>query len=224
MSILEELDSLKDEDYKKFNSKIIPTNQVTLGVRLPILKNIAKRIAKENPKEFIQLNKDIYEMILLEGFVISYLKESFLDLLPETENYLEKVDNWAQIDSFILNFKRIKKEKSDILNIVRRWLKSDDEFIVRAGLITLLGYYIEKEDLNLIFNLSNKITHKGYYVFMGNAWLISTCMAKYPKETILFFENNKLDDITHNKAIQKSCESNRVSKKDKETIKKLKRS
>ena len=75
----------------------------------------------------------------------------------------------------------------------------------------------------MIFDLSQGVVHTGYYVHMGNAWLISGCMAKFPEETIAFFRNNTLDHKTHNKAIQKSRESFRVSKEHKEIINALKK-
>ncbi len=220
--ILNKLKTLSDDDYKAFNNKIIPTKQITLGVRLPILRNIAKEIVKENPIEFIKLDKqNIYEMIMIEGLVLSYMNKPFKELLPSIENFINKVDNWAQIDSTICSFENIKKEKDYILDIIKIWIKSDNEFIVRAALIILLSYYIQEENLDMIFRISQSISHKGYYVFMGNAWLISVCMAKFPIETIKFFKNNNLDIKTHNKAIQKSRESYRVSKEDKIIIKSL---
>ena len=223
-TILNELTNLAEDDYKKFNDRIIPTNQKTLGVRVPILRKIAKRIAKKEAIEFVKLNKqNIYEMILLEGLVLSYMDKSFVDILPLTENFLLKVDNWAQIDSTVCNFKGIEKEKEDVFQTVKTWLESEKEFIVRAGLIILLAHYVKEENINMIFTLSQKVKHTGYYVYMGNAWLISVCMAKFPVETIRFFEENTLDKRTHNKAIQKSRESYRVSKEHKDLMKNLKR-
>jgi len=74
MSVLEELQRLAEEDYKAFNNKIIPTKQTTLGVRLPILRKMAKRIAKEDSIDFVKSDKqNIYEMIMLEGMVQSGL-------------------------------------------------------------------------------------------------------------------------------------------------------
>ena len=64
---------------------------------------------------------------------------------------------------------------------------------------------------------------KEYYVQMSVAWLISICYIKYPSITIKYIMNNKLDDFTHNKAIQKIRESYRVSKEDKEHLNMLKR-
>ncbi len=220
--ILNKLKTLSDDNYKAFNNKIIPTKQITLGVRLPILRKIAKEIVKDDAVTFLNLDKqNIYEMIMIEGLVLSYMNKPFKELIPFLECFLNKVDNWAQIDSTICSFKNIKKEKDYILNIVKIWLKSDNEFVVRSALIILLSYYMQEENLDMIFKLSQSVKHKGYYVFMGNAWLISVCMAKFPTQTIKFFKDNTLDIKTHNKAIQKSRESYRVSQEDKNIIKLL---
>ncbi len=222
--ILEELRSLADSTYKDFNMKIIPTQQEMLGVRIPALRKIAKRIAKDSPETFIACDKqNIYEMVMLEGMVLSYINKPFTELLPETENFLKKVDNWAQIDSTVGDYRQIKKQREEVLHIVNRWLHEEEEFVVRAGILVLLSQYVTEEYLPTIFELSQQITHKGYYVHMGNAWLISACMAKFPEETKRFFLTNTLDDITHNKAIQKSIESFRVSKEDKALLRTLKR-
>ncbi|WP_028855989.1 DNA alkylation repair protein [Psychrilyobacter atlanticus] len=224
MNIFEELKSLSDESYKSFIIKLVPTNHNILGVRMPLLKKLAKKITKESPYEFLALDKgNNYEMIMLEGLVISSLKIPFSDLVSYIETYMKKIDNWAQVDSFVMNFKGIKKDKEVVFNMLKPWLNSKEEFIVRTALLILLSYYVNKEYLQNIFDISNKITHKGHYVFMGNAWLISVCMAKFPEETILFFKDNRLDKLTHNKAIQKSRESNRVSKEHKNLLKTLKR-
>ncbi|MBN2804981.1 MAG: DNA alkylation repair protein [Deltaproteobacteria bacterium] len=223
--ILDELNGLADRDYKAFNKKIIPTEHTTIGVRVPVLRKIAKRIAEEATVEFIECDKEnIYEMIMLEGMVLSYSDKSFIELLPLTEAFLNKVDNWAEVDSTVCDFKSIKNQKEDVLKIIKKWLKYDKEFFVRAALVILLAHYVQKENLEMLFKLSQSVKHKGYYVYMANAWLISVCMAKYPSETALFLKKNNLDKRTHNKAIQKSCESFRVSEEYKIKIKQLKRS
>ena len=224
MVVLEELQSLAEEEYKAFNKKIIPTRQTTLGVRMPVLRKIAKRIAGEDAMAFVASDKqNSYELIMLEGMVLASMDASFIDLLPLTETFLRKVDNWAQIDSTVCTFKNIVNEKDTVLMVVQKWLASDKEFFVRAGLVILLAHFVTKEHLHMVFILSQSVVHPGYYVHMGNAWLVSCCMAKFPEETIAFFQNNTLDNKTHNKAIQKSCESYRVSKEHKALLNGLKR-
>lgn len=224
MDILHELKHLAEDEYKAFNARIIPTTQQTLGVRIPHLRKIAKRIAGNEALVFVKKDKqNIYELIMLEGMVLSYINKPFLELLPYTEQFLAKVDNWAQIDSTICDYRNIKREKADVLTVVKKWLTSESEFVVRAGFVVLLAHFIEKENLPMIFALSQSVNHSGYYVHMANAWLISACMAKYPEETIAFLKENTLTAETHNKAIQKSRESYRVSKEHKALLKTFKR-
>ncbi len=219
-TLLEHLKELAENDYKAFNNKIIPTEQTILGVRVPALRKLARQITKTDALAFIQLDKhNIYEMIMLEGMTLSYMDRSFIELLPLTETFLRKVDNWAQIDSTICDYRNIRKEKEQVLTVVKRWLQADEEFVVRAGLVILLAHYIAAENLEMIFQLAEAVKHDGYYVYMANAWMISVCMAKHPAETILFFQNNALDDRTHNKAIQKARESFRVSRNTKRSSK-----
>ena len=94
---------------------------------------------------------------------------------------------------------------------------------VRAGLVLLLAHCVEKRYLETIFSLAQQVDHEGYYVLMANAWLISVCMAKYPEETLTFLGSNTLDRNTHNKAIQKSRESHRVSREHKILLNQLTR-
>ena len=48
-------------------------------------------------------------------------------------------------------------------------------------------------------------------------------MKKNEEKTREFLKNNKLDDFTYNKSLQKMIESNRVSKEVKDELKKMKR-
>ena len=159
--ILAELESLAEDSYKKFNLKLIPTQQKVLGVRIPALRKIAKRIAKEDPFEFLKLDiQNIYEMVMLEGMVLSYINKPFVELLPNTETFLNKANNWAHIDSSVADFKNIKKDKEGVLKIIKKWLKSDKEFVVRAGLIILLGKFVEKNIWILFLNSHKKLLMK----------------------------------------------------------------
>ena len=49
------------------------------------------------------------------------------------------------------------------------------------------------------------------------------CYIKYPKETLNYLKNNKLDSWTHNKSIQKIRESRQVSDNEKNELKKWKK-
>ena len=220
--ILKELNLLKDENYKNFNIKNIPTKQKIIGVRIPILKKTAQKISLNDYVNFIYSDKhNIFELIMLEGLTLSYLKKNFSVLQEDIENYINKVDNWAQIDYVFQNFKSVKKEKEVVLKTIKKMAASKNEFEVRAALVLLLTFFIEKEYINNIFEISNKISNKDYYSLTANAWLISICMYKFPNDTMNFIKDKKLDSKTLKLTIRKIKESLLFKKEKYSNIKKF---
>ena len=53
------------------------------------------------------------------------------------------------------------------------------------------------------------------------AWYFATALAKRYDEAVRYFENRKLDEWVHRKAIQKAVESYRISDEHKEYLKSL---
>ena len=87
----------------------------------------------------------------------------------------------------------------------------------------ILDYYIDEEYLKEDFKIFDDIKHEGYYVKMAVAWAVSVCFVKYPEYTMKFLQTDHMDDFTHNKSIQKICESYRPSKEEKSEVRLLKR-
>ena len=70
----------------------------------------------------------------------------------------------------------------------------------------------------------NEINHSGYYVKMGVAWCLAEIGIKYNEKLMNFLKNkNDLDDFTYNKTLQKMIESFRITKEQKEVLKRMKR-
>ncbi len=217
---IEYLFSLKDDEYQKFNQKIVKTDNI-IGIRLPILKNIAKMIAKGDYLNFIKNNKHQYtEEIMLHGLVITYLKVSFNESIKLFDEYIKYIDSWVTCDSVVMNYKIVSKNLDICLVKIKEYLKSDKPFIKRVGIV-LLFYYLNDDYINEVLILINSIKSDDYYVKMANAWLISISLIKYYDKTIEFLKNCQLDDWTYNKALQKAIESYRI--KDKEFLRKMKK-
>ena len=217
---IEYLFSLKDDEYKKFNQKIVKTDNI-IGIRLPILKNIAKIIAKNDYLSFIKNNKHQYsEEIMLHGLVITYLKIDFNESIKLFDEYIKYIDSWATCDSVVMNYKIVSKNLDICLIKIKEYLKSDKPFIKRVGIV-LLFYYLNDDYIDEVLKLINSIKSEDYYVKMANAWLISICLVKYYDKTVKFLKSCQLDDWTYNKALQKAIESYRI--KDKDTLRKMKK-
>ena len=216
------LNNLAEEKYRDFQYKLIPNAKNILGVRVPILRKIAKDIAKGDWQTFLEdKNKESYEEIMLEGYVIGYAKMDIEKALKYLELFIPKIDNWATCDSSINTFKFTSKNLSRVYDFINPYLKSEKEFEVRFAVIMLLSFYIKEEYIDEVLSIMEKITNKAYYVQMAVAWTISVCYVKFPEKTEEFLLKNSLDDFTHNKSIQKIGESFRVENSDKIRLKKL---
>lgn len=221
-SFLKELDSYKEgESFLKFTKKIVFTKYEILGIKVPNLRKIAKKISKTNIESFLkQVTNSSYEEIMIEGLVISYI-EDYQIFLNYFESFIKKIDNWSICDVCISSMKIVNKNKDDMLNNIKKYLASNDEFIMRVGIILLLDFY--QDNVEEVLSIIDYIDTTYYYVQIAIAWLISVLFIKYRVRIIKYLKNDNLDVFTHNKAIQKIIESTRVSKDDKNMIRKLKK-
>lgn len=224
--IKKKLLELSDEKYKNFHKGLCPGTENILGVRVPILRNYAKEIFKENDwKQTIkQIDNEYYEEIMLQGMLIGQAKNEDINVILEyIKNFVPKIDNWAVCDIFCADLKITKKYKKEIWDFIQQYLKSDKEFELRFVVVMILDYYIDEEYLKKIFSIFEKIKKDDYYVKMSVSWAISICLIKYYDETIKYLKTSKIDIWTHNKAIQKEIESYRIPQDKKEVLKRMKK-
>ncbi|MBP3463469.1 MAG: DNA alkylation repair protein [Clostridia bacterium] len=221
--IREKIFSLADEKYKEFHTSLCPNTDNIIGVRVPILRKYAKELIKEGFEEnFLKIENQYYEEIMLKGMMIGLKKMEITTKLNYIENFIPLIDNWAICDTFVAGLKI--KEKEEFYNFIQKYLdNSKSEFEIRFGLVSLLDYFIEKEYIIKIFQITEKIKKEEYYVEMAMAWLISICYIKFPKETLKYLKSNILSNFVYNKSIQKIIESTRIDNKEKEKLRKMKR-
>lgn len=228
-SVREEILAMTDETYREFQVKLLPQVKNYAGVRLPALRRLAKRIAKENGRGYLEAvlgrnaQEELFEEIMLQGMVIGYWKGSLSDIFSYTELFLPKVDNWSVCDSFCSGFKHASACRDEVWEWLGQFFGSEREFTVRFAVVMLLDYYVEEEYLSRLWEIFDKVRHEGYYVRMAIAWAVSVCYMKYPKESMAYLKDNRLDDYTYNKALQKITESRCISEQEKERIRWMKR-
>lgn len=226
-SIKNDLISLIDEKYKEFHSNLCPGINNILGIRVPVLRNYAKQLAKNYSLEELLANIDdeYYEEIMLQGMIIGLKKKEEWDVVKQLIlDFIPKIDNWAICDTFCAGLKITKKYKNEMWELIQETLKSSKEFEIRFAVVMILDYYIDEEYLEKDFEIFDQIKHEDYYVRMAIAWAISICLIKFYNETTSYLINNtSLDNWTYNKAIQKAIESYRITDKQKDELRKMKR-
>lgn len=219
-----ELFKLQDKKYQEFHSGLCPNVNDIIGVRIPNLRKMAKQIAKENAKEFLENTPiEYYEEKMLYGFVIGYQKASFEENLQYLDKFVPMIDNWAVCDCSCSTFKFTLKHLEEMWNYLQKYLKSNKEFELRFAIIMLMDYYVTEEYIDELLAIYDKIKNEGYYVKMAVAWALSVCYVKFPQKTMELLKQNHLDDFTYNKAIQKMLESYRINEETKSILRAMKR-
>ncbi len=217
--LLAELKQYAEPEYAAFHKRLLKNDNINvLGVRVPTLKKIAKKYKNFMPT-LLSIPDEYYD--------VTFVKLQAAALLPFNSfiNYVEKcvslIDNWATCDSFAP--KCIADHKDEFLPFIKAYLGVNREFYQRYALVTLLHFYVEEGYLGVIFESTEKTDRSLYYVHMAAAWLIAEVLVKYYNLGVEYLKLEKLDIKTHNKAIQKACESYRLTKEQKEYLKSLKR-
>ena len=221
--IVAELFRLQDQKYAAFQAKLIPTVEEDriIGVRTPELRSLAKKLAKEaDTAEFLTtLPHRYFDEDQLHAFVIS-LEKDFDECMAKVEAFLPFIDNWATCDQ--LSPIAFKKEPEKLLPYIDAWLRSDQTYTVRFAIGMLMQHFLDERFNPRYADMVAAVRSEEYYVNMMIAWYFATALAKQYDCILPYLEEKKLDDWTHNKAIQKSMESYRITPVQKAYLKTLK--
>ena len=222
--ILDELFSLQDEEYREFNSKLIPTvsKENVIGIRIPVLRKYEKEIRNsEKAKEFLNSLPHKYtEEYNLHALLLENIK-SYEDTIKALNDFLPFVDNWATCD--IMSIKIFKKHLDILPGQLDIWLNSSHTYTIRFAIKMYMSYYLDENfDVAYMTKIS-KIQSDEYYVNMMLSWYFATALAKQYETAIKFLEENKLSQWVHNKTIQKAIESYRITAEQKTYLRTLKR-
>ncbi len=215
-----------DEKFREFNRRLVPdTSYEMIGVKLPVLKEFAKTVSKDEALSiaFLKENHRYYEEWFLHGLIIAQEKENVSKILTELKAFMPHIDNWAICDSIVASLKAFKKDETAVLDFVRELIDSDKVYAVRFGIVTLLDYFIKDDYLDEILKLTLPLETEEYYINMAIAWLYSVMLVKYYDFIIKIFETHRIKNVfVHNKAIQKAIESYRISDEKKQYLRTLK--
>lgn len=224
MNIQAKLFELQDEEYGKFQAMLtpgIPLEKV-IGVRIPAARKLAKEIlSAPETEEFLKtLPHQYYDENILHAILISEIKD-YDQCMAYTEAFLPFVDNWAVCD--IMSPKVFKKHKPQLMTKIIAWSEDKHIYTCRFGLKMLMAHFLDEHFQPTYLAIPASIHTEEYYLRMMIAWFFATALAKQWNASITFIEQNILDRWTHNKTIQKACESYRITNEQKTYLRTLKR-
>lgn len=221
--IREQLFRQQDKEYAAMQIKILPTVKADriIGVRTPALRAFGKVLYRdENRDAFLaDLPHAYFDEDQLHAFVISEEKD-FDRCIRMVEAFLPYIDNWATCDQ--LSPKAFRMNPERLLPFIRKWIQTKEVYTVRFAIGMLMRYYLDDRFSLEYPEIVASVRSEEYYIRMMIAWYFATALAKQYDAVLPFLEKKTLEDWTHNKAIQKSLESYRITPEQKVYLKTLK--
>lgn len=217
VELIEYLKSIAKEDKIEWTKRIFNTESEVLAIPSPILKAIAKEIAKGDFLSYLNLKIYTYEeLFTINAYLIVRVKD--LDLRKELLfDYLSRSDSWADTDTI----KPIDlKENGDWWWELGFQLRNSEEtFTRRFGVVLLLLFASDLSRGDYIIDiLSSFQKEEEYYVNMALAWVTCEMMIKQRDRALKLFERDVLSSFVTNKSISKCRDSFRVSAEDKQLL------
>lgn len=214
----------QDIKYRDFQSKLTPTiaEGSAIGVRTPILRKLAKGyIKREDVVDFLNdLPHQYFDENQIHAFLIGEIKD-YDECISRLNQFLPYVDNWATCDQ--MSPKCFKKNHDLLSGQLLKWIGTNDTYTIRFAIVSYMSHFLDEDFNEEYLRIVASVKSDEYYINMAIAWYFATALAKQYDATLPYIENNVLDKWTHNKAIQKSIESYRVSDEHKQYLKSLKR-
>lgn len=219
MDIIDLLKNNSDEGYDKFNKSLIPGVGKTYGVRVPVLRQIAEDLMKEDWISYLHTKSDSQEELMIKAIIIQKAKMDMKERLKYSDEFIPLIDNWAVSDIFCGKWKLSENENEDLWKFCTELMKSDDEFKMRVGIVMMMKNHLDDKHIEEILKIAIEFYHPGYYYRMGVAWCLSFAYTEYPELTEKAILSGKLDADVLNKTVRKICDSYRVNKECKERLK-----
>lgn len=216
LRVRKELEKIAEADYKTFSASLIPGVENLLGIRIPILRDMAKKLAKEDWKGCMEWEDTLYfEETMLQGLVLGYAKAPIDEILVYAKQFIPKINNWSVNDTFCSNFKIARKEPQKVWDFLMTYKDSHDEFETRVVAVMLMSHFLDDAHIDDVLRVLGELEIVGYYTSMGVAWAYATAWAKYPEKTKSYLLEHPIDAETYHKTLRKCLESYRISDEDK---------
>ena len=212
----------QDLKYKEFIQKLIPNlSKDIIGVRAPVLRDIAKDIYNDKSNDYRYFLTDLphkyHEEDMIHGYILENIKD-FDEALEYTENFIPHISDWAVCDSFTV--KKMGKYPDKSLEKIKEWIEMDYEYGVRFGIICLIKHFTKNNFSREINYIVAKINREEYYIQMAQGWYFQKALANQREDTLVYFENI-LEGNVKKYAIQKSIDSLQISNRDKAYLRSL---
>lgn len=218
--IYKEICSISNEKLKNFSEKLIPNAKI-IGAKVPDVRGLAKKYAKNGAEILEDLKYEYFEETIFAGFIMCFLMDDIRARLELLKNYIVNIKNWAECDCVASAFKFKKNESEIVWNFIKPYFSKEGEFEKRFAIIMSLSHFLDEKHIDEILEMAQNIKSGQFYTDMGIGWLMSVCFIKFKEKTEAVLISGKLSNEVLKITLSKIKQSKRVSGKDKEEAERI---
>ena len=201
------LEAAAEPEYRAFSQKLLPPGTPLLGVRLPVIRQLAKAQAAGDWRAYLNTARDdSFEERMAQGMALGLARASLADKTPYILRFLPKIDNWSLCDSFCAALKAAKAEPEAMLALIDRCIASPEPYTARFAVVQLLMYYANAEALAGTLARLQRVTAQEDAVQVAIAWALSIAYKADPARVLAFIRESSLPARTRRIACQKTLE------------------
>lgn len=202
--IQQELKDNVDLKYKEGSTNFFKEKIKPYGVRASITRAISRKYFKEikdkDKKYIFSLCEKLFESGYMEEALIAFgwlfrIKDQFKKTDFKTfEKWVENhVTNWALCDDFSTHaLGNLLFQYPELFNKTEKWLNSENRWMKRAAVVSIIHSIKKKQHLDLVFKFSDKILlDSDDLVQKGYGWLLKEASNKYQKEVLDYVIKHK---------------------------------
>ena len=214
LNIIKQIEKLPKEADINFETKILNTPNILLGIKVPTLRKLTKVwyniISQKALSYFIKSNIHDYRRFAVFCLVYCVNKDNKENIKAFIDEHIEYLNSWDLVDACAptcIGKQLINESDDKIYNILRIYTKSDNIFIKRVGIVSLL--YLAKENrYKAIFKVIDDVFYDEYHLIQkANGWVLRELYKVNSKEVLKYLVNKnnikKIPSILKSYAIEK---------------------
>ena len=224
LNIIKQIEKLPKEADINFETKILNTPNILLGIKVPTLRKLTKVwyniISQKALSYFIKSNIQDYRRFAVFCLAYCVNKDNKENIKAFIDEHIEYLNSWDLVDACAptcIGKQLINESDDKIYNILRIYTKSDNIFIKRVGIVSLL--YLAKENrYKAIFKVIDDVFYDEYHLIQkANGWVLRELYKVNSKEVLKYLVNkNKIKKIP---SILKSYAIEKMSIDEKQMLK-----
>lgn len=171
---VEQIKNLRKKEKMISQRKIIRNGKSVKIVKIPLLKEMAEKISLGNWEQFLLLKPKIKyaEETIVIGLVIGNIKNDYNRAEKYINYYMPLIDSPFIVDVFTSSLSIIKENRKKFFFIGKKWLKSDNPYLVRAGYAIFAKHFNTREYIDELKYMAVSVRTKDKNIIAAVASLI----------------------------------------------------